>query len=38
MLSEPSTQLDGMAGASLFGGSGWVAVPLAALRGEAQAA
>ncbi len=38
VLSEPSTQLDGMAGASLFGGSGWVAVPLAALRGEAQAA
>ena len=38
VLSEPSTQLNGMAGASLFGGSGWVAVPLAALRGEEIAA
>ncbi len=38
VLSEPSTQLDGMAGASLFGGSGWIAVPLAALRGEEIAA
>jgi hypothetical protein len=38
VLSEPSTQLDGMAGASLWGGNGWVAVPLAALRGEERAA
>lgn len=38
VLSEPSTRLDGMAGAGLFGGSGWIAVPLAALRGEAVAA
>ncbi len=38
VLSEPSTQLDGMAGASLWGGSGWIAVPLAALRGEEIAA
>ena len=38
VLSEPSTQLAGMAGASLWGGNGWVAVPLAALRGEEQAA
>ena len=33
VLSEPSTRLDGMAGASLYGGEGWVAVPYAALRG-----
>ena len=38
VLSEPSTRLDGMAGAALFGGSGWVAVPMAALRGEGLAA
>ena len=38
LLSEPSTQLDGMAGASLWGGNSWVAVPLAGLRGyEPQA-
>ena len=33
VLSEPSTRLEGMAGASLYGGEGWVAVPYAALRG-----
>ena len=33
ILSEPSTRLDGMAGASLYGGESWVAVPYAALRG-----
>ncbi|MBV8575823.1 MAG: hypothetical protein JOZ58_12420 [Acetobacteraceae bacterium] len=33
VLSEPSTRLDGMAGASLAGGKGWVAVPFADLRG-----
>ena len=33
VLSEPSSRLDGMAGASLFGES-WVAVPLADLRGD----
>lgn len=33
VLSEPSTVIDGMAGASWAGGSAWVAVPLAALRG-----
>jgi len=33
VLSEPSTRLSGMAGASLYGGEGWVAVPYAALRG-----
>ncbi len=36
VLSEPSTRLDGMAGASLNGGSGWVAVPYEALRGAAK--
>ncbi len=34
LLSEPSTRLEGMAGASLAGGESWVAVPIAALRGE----
>ena len=34
LLCEPSTTLDGMAGASLPGQSGWVAVPYASLRGE----
>ena len=37
LLSEPSTRLQGMAGASLWGGS-WVAVPLAALREDTEAA
>lgn len=37
LLSEPSTRLEGMAGAGLRGGDGWVAVPLAALRGEEEA-
>lgn len=36
LLSEPSTRLDGMAGAGIHGGDGWVAVPLADLRGEAR--
>lgn len=36
MLSEPSTRLQGMAGAGLAGGDRWVAVPLAALRGERE--
>ncbi len=36
LLSEPSTRLEGMAGASLGGGEIWIAVPLAELRGEAQ--
>ena len=34
VLSEPSTRLEGMAGASLYGGEGWVAV--GALRGAAR--
>ncbi len=34
LLSEPSTRLEGMAGASLQGGDSWVAVKLADLRGE----
>lgn len=38
LLSEPSTRLEGMAGASLAGRDGWIAVPLAALRGEGEAA
>ena len=33
LLSEPSTVLEGMAGASLWGGSAWVAVPFDSLRG-----
>ena len=33
VLSEPSTRLEDMAGASLDGELGWVAVPYAALRG-----
>ncbi len=32
-LCEPSTQLEGMAGASLAGASGWVAVPLQDIHG-----
>ena len=34
LLSEPSTRLEGMAGASLWGSDAWIAVPLADLRGE----
>ncbi len=34
LLCEPSTLLDGMAGASLWGGNGWVAVPYDELRGD----
>ena len=34
MLCEPSTTLEGMAGASLSGQSNWVAVPYASLRGD----
>ncbi|MEQ1807852.1 MAG: hypothetical protein ABL900_20915, partial [Burkholderiaceae bacterium] len=34
LLCEPSTRLEGMAGASLGAGDRWVAVPLAGLRGE----
>ena len=37
LLSEPSTLLEGMAGASLWGGNSWIAVPLADLRGGEQA-
>jgi hypothetical protein len=37
LLSEPSTRLEGMAGAGLWGSNAWVAVPLAALRGEPEA-
>lgn len=33
VLCEPSTRLQGMAGASLFGSDGWTTVPLADLRG-----
>ena len=32
-LCEPSSQLEGMAGASLAGGSGWVAVPFGDIHG-----
>ncbi len=38
LLSEPSTQLEGMAGASLHDGSSWIAVPLHAVRGDAEPA
>ena len=34
LLSERSDRLEGMAGASLGAGGGWVAVPFDALRGE----
>ena len=37
LLSEPSTRLPGMAGASLRGGESWIAVPLGELRGEEAA-
>ncbi len=33
LLSEPSTRLEGMAGASLEGSDSWIAVPLKDLRG-----
>ena len=33
LLSEPSTRLEGMAGASLGAGGGWIAVPLSDVRG-----
>ncbi len=33
LLSEPSTRLEGMAGASLHGGDSWIAVPMKDLRG-----
>lgn len=36
VLCEPSTRIEGMAGAGLFGGEAWVAVPLDAMRGPAQ--
>ena len=34
LLCEPSTRLEGMAGAGLWGGNGWIAVPLADVYGE----
>ena len=37
MLCEPSTQLEGMAGASLGGGNSWIAVPLSDIRGQSAA-
>ena len=37
MLCEPSTQIEGMAGASLGGGNGWIAVPLSDIRGQPAA-
>ena len=37
LLSAPSTRIAGMAGASLWGGDGWVAVPLEGLLGEKPA-
>jgi hypothetical protein len=37
LLCEPSTRLPGMAGASLGGGSNWIAVPYDELRGELPA-
>ncbi len=33
LLSEPSTRLEGMAGAGIRGGESWVAIPFADLRG-----
>lgn len=36
MLCEPSTILDGMAGASLWGSQNWIAVRYAAVRGEVR--
>ncbi len=37
LLCEPSTRLEGMAGAGLSGSTSWVAVPLAGLRGDNEA-
>ena len=37
LLSEPSTRLEGMAGASLWGGESWVAVRLSDLMGDTAA-
>jgi hypothetical protein len=34
LLCEPSTRLEGMAGASLGAGSSWIAVPLEDVRGD----
>jgi hypothetical protein len=34
LLSEPSSRLEGMAGASLAGNESWIAVPLQSLRGD----
>jgi hypothetical protein len=36
LLCEPSTRIAGMAGASLWGGDSWIAVPLADIRGDAS--
>ena len=36
LLCEPSTKFDGMAGASLPGSDGWIAVPLADVHGESS--
>lgn len=38
VLCEPSTRIDGMAGAGLGGGSAWVAITLDAMRGPPQRA
>jgi hypothetical protein len=38
LLCEPSTRIVGMAGASLWGGDSWIAVPLVDIRGSDQAA
>lgn len=37
LLCEPSTRLEGMAGAGLWGPSSWIAVPFAGVRGPAEA-
>ena len=36
MLCEPSTRIEGMAGAGVGGGSAWVAVPMDAMRGPSR--
>lgn len=36
VLCEPSTRIDGMAGAGLGGGGGWVAIPFEEMRGPAR--
>ena len=36
VLCEPSTRIDGMAGAGLGGGSGWVAIAFDEMRGPSQ--